>query len=66
LARGPEANWKVTPEQVARFNPNDPMTRQLMGSDRSRRTDVLRNMTPNEFMRWIGEMRRERLEGGWR
>jgi len=67
LARGPEASWEATPEQVAKLNPNDPMTRQLMGSDRSRlRSDVLRNMTTNEFMRWLGEMRRERLEGGWR
>jgi hypothetical protein len=54
-------HWEVTPESAARFNPNDPMTRSLMGSKRgdAMREDVLRNMTREEFMDWLGEMRQQ-------
>ena len=59
--QGPDAQLKpLTQEEIKRFDPNDPMTRLLMGSDRNRmRSDVLRSMTPNEMMRWLGEIRRE-------
>jgi hypothetical protein len=60
VAGGPALHWEVTPEDAARFNPNDPMTRTLMGSDRAQmRDDVLRNMTPDEYMDWLGQMREQ-------
>jgi hypothetical protein len=63
--QGPDATWNPSPEQLRqevgeRFNPNDPMTRDLMGSDRARmRDDILKNLTPDEYMQWLGQMREQ-------
>ena len=65
LSKDEPLHWEVTPESAARFNANDPMTRQLMGDPSRMRSDVLRNMSNSEFKRWIDEMRLQRLQGGW-
>jgi hypothetical protein len=63
--QGPDATWAPSSEELrqqvgARFNRNDPMTRTLMGSDRAQmRDDILKSLTPDEFMQWLGQMREQ-------
>jgi hypothetical protein len=49
-------HWETTPEALARFDPNDPMTRALTAGTGPMRNDVLRNMSPAEFRDWSAIM----------
>ena len=55
---GPELDYVPTAKDVARYNPNDPMTRAMVGNKPfAYRPDVLRNMNPQEFRIWPDQMR---------